>query len=73
MNQIFNFPMMPKHHPIKSRDPEHTTLSGFNICSVWAISRSLAATEEVDFSFLSSGYLDVSVLPVVLHDLWIQP
>ena len=31
-------------------------------CSlVWALSSSLAATTEIDFSFSSSGYLDVSV------------
>ena len=31
-------------------------------CSpVWAPSLSLAATQEIDFSFSSSGYLDVSV------------
>ena len=29
--------------------------------SVWALPRSLAATERIDVSFLSSGYLDVSV------------
>ena len=29
--------------------------------SVWAPSLSLAATQEIDFSFFSSGYLDVSV------------
>ena len=29
--------------------------------AVWAISFSLAATREIDFSFYSSGYLDVSV------------
>ena len=28
---------------------------------VWALSISLAATLEIDFSFSSSGYLDVSV------------
>ena len=28
---------------------------------VWALSRSLAATYEIDVSFSSSGYLDVSV------------
>ena len=32
--------------------------------SVWALSISLAATEEVEVSFLSWGYLDVSVHPV---------
>src|SRR3977135_1368751 len=29
--------------------------------AVWAVSPSLAATEEIDFSFFSCGYLDVSV------------
>ena len=29
--------------------------------TVWAIPRSLAATNGVSFDFLSSGYLDVSV------------
>ena len=32
--------------------------------TVWALPRSLAATEGVDVSFLSSGYLDVSVRPL---------
>ena len=38
---------------------------------VWALSRSLAATYEIDVSFSSSGYLDVSVHRVPLHTLWI--
>ena len=38
---------------------------------VWALSRSLAATNEIDVSFSSSGYLDVSVHRVPLHTLWI--
>ena len=29
--------------------------------AVWAVPRSLAATQGIDFSFYSSGYLDVSV------------
>ena len=42
----------------------------FSLCSVrnpkdkslvWALSRSLAATRKIDFSFSSSRYLDVSV------------
>ena len=40
--------------------------------AVWAISRSLAATEEIDFSFFSCGYLDVSVHRVRRPHLWIQ-
>ncbi len=35
-------------------------------CWVWADPRSLAATWGVSFDFLSSGYLDVSVRPLVL-------
>ena len=40
--------------------------------SVWALSISLAATLEIDVSFSSSGYLDVSVHRVPLHTLWIH-
>ena len=39
---------------------------------VWALSISLAATLEIDVSFSSSGYLDVSVHRVPLHTLWIR-
>ena len=38
---------------------------------VWPLSISLAATLEIDVSFSSSGYLDVSVHRVPLHALWI--
>ena len=38
---------------------------------VWALSRSLAATQEITVVFSSSGYLDVSVPRVPLHALWI--
>ena len=40
--------------------------------SVWALSISLAATLEIDVSFSSSGYLDVSVHRVPPVHLWIQ-
>ena len=40
--------------------------------TVWAISLSLAATEEIDFSFYSTGYLDVSVHRVSHLHLCIQ-
>ena len=39
--------------------------------SVWSLSLSLAATQKIDVSFSSSGYLDVSVHRVPLHTLWI--
>jgi len=38
---------------------------------VWALSISLAATLEIDVSFSSSGYLDVSVHRVPFLTLWI--
>ena len=38
---------------------------------VWPLSISLAATLEIEFSFSSSGYLDVSVHRVPLLTLWI--
>ena len=38
---------------------------------VWPLSISLAATLEIDVSFSSSGYLDVSVHRVPLRTLWI--
>ena len=50
---------LPRSEPRNARAP------------VWALSCSLAATWEIDFSFFSSGYLDVSVHRVPLHNLWI--
>ena len=44
-----------------------------NACiPVWPLSLSLAATYEIDVSFSSSGYLDVSVHRVPPVYLWIQ-
>ncbi len=40
--------------------------------SVWALPVSLAATPGIEFSFFSSGYLDVSVHRVPGLYLWIQ-
>ena len=39
---------------------------------VWPLSSSLATTKEIDVSFFSSGYLDVSVPRVPLVRLWIH-
>ena len=47
-------------------EPRHARMS------VWALSISLAATLEIDVSFSSSGYLDVSVHRVPDLYLWIQ-
>ena len=50
---------IPRSEPRSARTP------------VWALSISLAATLEIEVSFFSSGYLDVSVPPVPFHTLWI--
>ena len=39
-------------------------LAIFSFCMLGRLSRSLAATWDIEFSFFSSGYLDVSVHPV---------
>ncbi len=52
--------------PLTTHNP---TLESYNpakkIPAVWALPLSLAATDGIDFSFSSSGYLDVSVRQVV--------
>ena len=53
----YRFPHMSQSEPRNARIP------------VWALSISLAATLEIDFSFFSSGYLDVSVHRVPFHTL----
>ena len=52
-------------HPFQSVLLTHAQLN-------WANPRSLAATCGISVDFFSSGYLDVSVLPVRLIILWIQ-
>ena len=52
-------------HPSQDVLLAHTQLN-------WASPRSLAATCGISVDFFSSGYLDVSVLPVCLTYLWIQ-
>ena len=58
-----------------------STILKNNVCSplprgarttVWAPSISLATTLEIDVSFSSSGYLDVSVHRVPFITLWIH-
>ncbi len=53
MNQFFNFMTDPKLYPIEPHDTEYTTLSGFNIYSVWAVFLSLAATQKITIVFSS--------------------
>ena len=53
------------HNPTLQSEPQDARIL------VWALSISLAATLEIEVSFFSSGYLDVSVPPVPFHTLWI--
>ena len=57
---FLNLPLTTHNSILESYNPERETLS------VWAIPISLAATDGIDFSFSSSGYLDVSVHQVGL-------
>ena len=54
-----NLPLATHNPILESYNPARETLT------VWAIPISLAATDGIDFSFSSSGYLDVSVHQVV--------
>ncbi len=51
----------------------HAMVAAFDACMVWAVPRSLAATWGIEVSFFSSGYLDVSVHPVFLHQAMCSP
>ena len=52
-------PLAIHNQILKSYNPAEET------SAVWALPISLAATDGIDFSFSSSGYLDVSVHQVV--------
>ena len=63
-----NFPFDSTTKSALIRSPQPQTPKGL----VWPLSRSLAATKEIDVSFSSSAYLDVSVQRVPSVYLWIQ-
>ena len=56
-----NLPLTTLNPILESYNPAEET------SAVWAIPISLAATDGIDFSFSSSGYLDVSVHQVVTN------
>ena len=58
-------------HPVSRAFPDASTNTHTDSGS-WAAPRSLAATGGISVDFFSSGYLDVSVPPVRLINLWIQ-
>ena len=63
-----NLPLTTHNPTLESYNPAEET------SAVWAIPISLAATDGIDFSFSSSGYLDVSVHQVItsrpMYSVW---
>lgn len=62
--QFCNFPTARYCSPTSTRNLRTATDIAFNTVRIWAISVSLATTQEIAIAFFSLGYLDVSVLPV---------
>ena len=59
--QLCNFPTRRQTDQDEPYNPHATTAAAYHIARVWALPLSLATTQGVEVSFLSSGYLDVSV------------
>ena len=59
--QLCNFPTRRQTDHDEPYNPRTTTTAVYHIARVWALPLSLATTQGVEVSFLSSGYLDVSV------------
>ena len=61
ITQFCNFPTRRQADQARPYNPRTTTTAVYHIARVWALPFSLATTQGVEVSFLSSGYLDVSV------------
>ena len=59
--ELCNSPTRRQTDQLEPYNPPVTTPAGYHITEVWALPFSLATTQGVEVSFLSSGYLDVSV------------
>ena len=59
--RLCNFPTRRQADQARPYNPRTTTTAVYHIARVWALPFSLATTQGVEVSFLSSGYLDVSV------------
>jgi hypothetical protein len=59
--QLCNSPTRRQADQLKPYNPPTTTAAAYHVVEVWADPLSLATTQGVEVSFLSSGYLDVSV------------
>ena len=54
--QLCNFPTRRQTDQDRPYNPDVTTAVAYHITSVWALPLSLATTQGVEVSFLSSGY-----------------
>jgi hypothetical protein len=54
--QLCNFPTRRQTDRIRPYNPRVTTAAAYHITQVWALPFSLATTQGVEVSFLSSGY-----------------
>src|SRR5207237_10354038 len=54
--QLCNFPTRRQADQIRPYNPHVTTAAAYHITQVWAVPFSLATTQGVEVSFLSSGY-----------------
>jgi hypothetical protein len=68
--ELCNSPTRRQADHLKPYNPCVTTAAAYHVTQVWAIPFSLATTQGVEVSFLSSGYLDVSVPQLALHTLF---
>ncbi len=59
--ELCNSPTRRQTDQLKPYNPPVTTAAACHVTEVWALPFSLATTQGVEVSFLSSGYLDVSV------------
>jgi hypothetical protein len=59
--QLCNSPTRRQTDQLEPYNPSTTTAAAYHVMEVWAHPLSLATTQGVEISFLSSGYLDVSV------------
>jgi hypothetical protein len=70
--RLCNFPTRRQTDQDEPYNPYATTAAAYHVAQVWALPLSLATTQGVEVSFLSSGYLDVSVPQLASRTLWIQ-
>ena len=54
--QLCNFPTRRQTDQDEPYNPHATTAAAYHIARVWALPFSLATTQGVEVSFLSSGY-----------------